>query len=250
MGIADLHIHTTCSWDGTCTIQAALKQASHVMGLDVIAITDHDVIEGAFRARDIAWKYDIDVIVGMEVSTLEGHLLCLYLCQAVPAGLPLEETVLRVHDQGGLCIAAHPEAHGVPSLKAAVLERALQNQLVTDTLVGMETFNAGLVFQRDNIHAFDLANRFYLSATGNSDAHLAWMIGTGATFFPGKTSTDLHQALLNRRTEAVSSGRISHLYTISSWLTRFSLRKMGWVTNNLSPHHPLVTSRMVEAYSI
>lgn len=38
MGAADLHIHTTYSWDGTCTIQAVLKQAAHEMGLDVIAI--------------------------------------------------------------------------------------------------------------------------------------------------------------------------------------------------------------------
>lgn len=247
MGAADLHIHTTYSWDGTCTIQAALKQASHEMGLDVIAITDHDEIEGALRARDIAWKYDIEVVVGSEVSTLDGHLLCLYLQRAIPAGLPLEETVRLAREQGGLCIAAHPAARAVPSLKADRLAQALQNADVADTLVGLEAFNAGLVFQSDNERALHMADQFQLSATGNSDAHLVWMIGMGATAFPGSTAADLRQALIHRQTSVYSTGEISPVHCIGSWMLRYSLRKMGWVTSNPAPQFPLMTMRTARA---
>lgn len=247
MGAADLHIHTTYSWDGTCTIQAALKQASHEMGLDVIAITDHDEIEGALRARDIAWKYNIEVVVGSEVSTLDGHLLCLYIQKKIPADLPLEETVRMVRDQGGLCIAAHPGARGVPSLKALRLAQALAHRDVAETLVGIEAFNAGLVFQSDNRKAIELAWDLRLTATGNSDAHLAWMIGMGATSFAGKTAADLRHALIHHQTEVISAGAISPVHCIGSWITRYALRKLGWVTNNLAPQFPLVTMRAARA---
>jgi predicted metal-dependent phosphoesterase TrpH len=247
MGAADLHIHTTYSWDGTCTIQAALKQASHEMGLDVIAITDHDEIEGALRARDIAWKYNMEVVVGSEVSSLDGHLLCLYIQHKIPAGLPLEETVQMVREQGGLCIAAHPAARAVPSLKADRLAQALAHKDVGDTLVGIEAFNAGLVFQSDNERALRLADEFGLSATGNSDAHLVWMIGMGATAFAGSTAADLRQALIHRQTAVYSAGAISPVHCIGSWMLRYSLRKLGWVTNNPAPQFPLMTMRTAKA---
>ena len=75
MGKADLHIHTIYSWDGTCTVEAVLKQAAHIAGLDVIAITDHDEIQGALEAVDLAPRYGIEVIPGCEISTADGHLL-------------------------------------------------------------------------------------------------------------------------------------------------------------------------------
>ena len=54
MGKADLHVHTTHSWDGTCAVKAVLKQAAHVACLDVLAITDHDEIRGALEAMELA----------------------------------------------------------------------------------------------------------------------------------------------------------------------------------------------------
>ena len=64
MGKADLHIHTTYSWDGTCTVEAVLKQAAHIAGLDVIAITDHDDIRGALEAVELGPRYGIEVVHG------------------------------------------------------------------------------------------------------------------------------------------------------------------------------------------
>lgn len=74
MGLAELHMHTIYSYDGTASIPAVLARAKQV-GLDVIAITDHDEINGALKAFDLAPQFDIEVIPGIEVTTAEGDLL-------------------------------------------------------------------------------------------------------------------------------------------------------------------------------
>lgn len=75
MGLADLHIHTTYSWDGTCIVEAVLKQAVCYAILDVVAITDHNTIAGAVKAVALAPLYGVQVIPGSEISTREGHVL-------------------------------------------------------------------------------------------------------------------------------------------------------------------------------
>jgi predicted metal-dependent phosphoesterase TrpH len=46
--------------------------------LDVVALTDHDEIRGAVRARDFVADHPelgVDVVVGEEISTLNGYLI-------------------------------------------------------------------------------------------------------------------------------------------------------------------------------
>src|SRR6266851_2362396 len=87
-GKADLHMHSTYS-DGSGTIHQILKHVQHNTNLDVIAITDHDVIDGALRARVLwaAGNYRFDFVVGEEVTTSEGHLLGLFIEKRIPSGL-------------------------------------------------------------------------------------------------------------------------------------------------------------------
>src|SRR6266705_2054432 len=109
LGKADLHMHSTYS-DGIGTIEQILHRAQHRTNLDVIAITDHDVIEGSLRARDL-WtrgNYRFDFIVGEEVSIKEGHLLGLFIEKRVPPGLSMERSIDLIHEQGGLSVIAHP----------------------------------------------------------------------------------------------------------------------------------------------
>lgn len=112
MGLADLHMHTIFSYDGTATVPAVLKRAKQI-GLDIIAITDHDEIRGALLAEQLAPQVGIQVIPGVEITTAEGDLLALSIRKLVPAGLPLIETILRVGEQGGFCLAPHPLATGL-----------------------------------------------------------------------------------------------------------------------------------------
>ncbi len=153
MGFADLHIHTIYSWDGTCDVSAILKYAAKKTALNVIAITDHDEIAGAFEARELAPRYGIEVIPGCEISTADGHLLALFILKPIPPSLSLEETVRRVGKQGGLCIAAHPTARGTSSLGADVLRSALKKPEIARVLVGLETYNAGIFHRLGNTAA-------------------------------------------------------------------------------------------------
>ncbi|MBE0683441.1 MAG: PHP domain-containing protein [Anaerolineales bacterium] len=100
MGLADLHIHTIYSYDGTATVPAVLRRAKEI-GLDIIAITDHDEIAGALEAVKLASHYGVEVIPGIEITTAEGDLLALFITEKVDAGLSLIETVLKVRELGG-----------------------------------------------------------------------------------------------------------------------------------------------------
>ncbi|HSG43210.1 MAG TPA: PHP domain-containing protein [Anaerolineales bacterium] len=108
MGLADIHIHTIYSYDATTTVRGILKQASSV-GFNVIAITDHDDIRGAFDARELGSQYNIEVIPGVEVTTKDGHLLALFVEKIPWSGMPLEDTLKAIGDLGGLPL------HRIPS---------------------------------------------------------------------------------------------------------------------------------------
>ena len=187
MSKADLHIHTTYSWDGMMTPAAALN-AAHMAGLDVIAITDHDEIGGAFEALDLAGKYGLEEIPGIEITTAEGHLLALFVHQVIPPQLPLIETLLRIGAQGGLAIAPHPLAPMTHSLGRRPICTALSHPEARKVFVGMEVFNGGLPYRRNNLGAKALADSLPIAQVGCSDAHIFWSVGIGATEFPGPTA--------------------------------------------------------------
>src|SRR5579864_9474354 len=104
---ADLHMHTRYS-DGRPTVRALLDHIARRTRLQVIAITDHDTIEGALEARALQARYPFEVVVGEEISSREGHILALFLRQHVAPGMSAAETIAAIHEHGGLAIAAHP----------------------------------------------------------------------------------------------------------------------------------------------
>lgn len=244
MGRADLHLHTIYSWDGTCAVKAVLKQAAHVAQLDIVAITDHDEIRGALEAVDLAPQYGIKVIPGSEITTIDGHLLALFIQEKIPAGLSLQETVLRVHEKGGVCLAPHPEAKGTQSLNRRVLQAALKHPSVAQTLLGVETFNAGLFDQRANLNAGKIAQELSLARIGSSDSHLLWTIGHGATLFPGHSVIDLYEAMRNRQTISSVVKNSGNVAVILSWLRGYLLRRAGWVEYNRFPEAPVRLERI------
>jgi predicted metal-dependent phosphoesterase TrpH len=193
---ADLHIHSTYS-DGIPTIEQILKYTELNTGLDVIAITDHNVIDGSLRARDLWAKssYRFDYIVGEEISTNEGHLLALFIEKQIPSHLSIERSIDLIHDQGGLAIVVHP-LHPLfrMSCQRPVLDRIRANKDLW--LDGIETLNAGLC----GIYANRLtmrANRqcYGWSEVGNSDAHTLNAIGRACTLFQGSTASDVRTTI-------------------------------------------------------
>src|SRR5437016_10055232 len=196
LGKADLHMHSTYS-DGIATIEQILRHAQHHTTLDVIAITDHDVIEGSLRTRDL-WargNYRFDYIVGEEVSTKEGHLLGLFIEKRVPPDLSMERSIDLIHEQGGLAVVAHP-LHPLfrHSCQREVLDRIYAAKDVW--LDGIETWNASFCGIYANRQAMSTNRKVYgWSELGNSDAHTLNAIGRGCTWFEGKNSLDVRTSI-------------------------------------------------------
>jgi predicted metal-dependent phosphoesterase TrpH len=196
MGRADLHMHSTYS-DGVATIKQILEYVEQHTNLDVIAITDHDVIEGSLRARDLwaAGNYHFDFVVGEEVSTGEGHLLGLFIEQRIPAGLSMERSIDLIHQQGGLAIVAHP-LHPLfrYSCQREVLDRICTQRDVWPDAI--ETWNASFCGIYANRQTMTVNRECYgWPEVGNSDAHVLSAIGRGYTWFEGKSAQDVRTTI-------------------------------------------------------
>ncbi|MBI5943126.1 MAG: PHP domain-containing protein [Chloroflexi bacterium] len=218
MGLADLHLHTIYSYDGTASLAAVLSSAKKT-GLDVIAITDHDEVSGAVKAMELASAYGVEVIPGSEITTADGDLLALFITEKVKAGLSLIESVLRVRELGGICIAPHPMAGGMgmKSLSAGTILKALRIPQVAETLIGIEVYNATALDRISNHYARLLANGLDIAHVGNSDAHVVDAIGLGATEFEGNTAADFLIALKNKNTKVRKQKEWSAFRIVSSW---------------------------------
>ncbi len=231
MGLADLHLHTIYSYDGTASLAAVLSRAKQI-GLDVIAVTDHDEIRGAVKALELAPAYGVEVIPGIEITTAEGDLLALFIVEKVDAGLSLVETVLRVRELGGVCIAPHPMAGGVgmKSLSGRAILKALRNPKVKDTLIGIETYNGTAIDRISNHYAAILAGRLRIAKTGSSDAHTVDTLGFGVTEFEGNSAADLLQALRKKTTKARRQKEWSPFRILGSWGVRYAASAFSRVT--------------------
>jgi hypothetical protein len=208
---------------GTVT---AVLEAARRAELDIVAITDHDELAGALRARDLAPRYGVGVAPGVEITTAAGHLLAYWVERPVPAGRPLIETLLRVGEQGGLCVAAHPTAQWLPSLGAARIRQALQHPDARRVLVGIEVYNVGLPRLVNNRGAQALGHETGLAQLANSDSHMPWTIGLCATEFEGVSPHALRHALEHHLTRPVIGHRPATF--LAKWLMQWSARLAGF----------------------
>lgn len=211
VGKADLHIHSNYS-DGKPSIEEILDYVEDSTDLDVIAITDHDTIEGALYAKALHRnkEYRFDLIIGEEVSAIEGHVLAINIREAIPAKLPVNEVLRRVKEQGGIAIAAHPFYH----TKLINTHMVVMNGIGTKSLFknhhnldGIEIVNATPTLADENLAAA-VMNRAMLfrAETGSSDAHILAAIGRAYTAFEGKTSEDLIRSIKKHQCQAIYTG--------------------------------------------
>ncbi len=168
---ADFHIHTHHSKDCVMPVADILERAREV-GLDVVAVTDHDSAAGGLEARELADRYGVRVIVGEEVKTSEGEVIGLFLERTIPGGMSFAETIAAIKEQGGVVYVPHPfdRLHTIPS--PSVLRAN-----VADIDV-VEVFNSRLAFPGFNELAERFAQRYRLPAAAGSDAHVLPGIGT------------------------------------------------------------------------
>ncbi len=178
----DLHCHTRASFDSLSDPVKVARTAQR-RGLTHLAITDHDTIEGALRARD-ARVDGLSIIVGEEVKTAAGDLICLFLERAVPPGLPIAETIAAVREQGGLVGIPHP----FDGYRNSVLrDEGLAS--VASLVDYVETHNARVMMGEGNEKAAVFAADRGLPGVSVSDAHTILEVGVASTILDLDPST-------------------------------------------------------------
>lgn len=182
---ADLHAHSRASFDSLASPASLIRTAS-ARGLTHLAITDHDRIDGALEARDRAAELapDLTVIVGEEVRTADGDLICLFLDRAIPPGLPVEEAIADAREQGGLVGVPHP----FDRFRGSLLRDARMERLAP-LVDWVETHNARIIGGAGNQKAAEFARAHGLPGIAVSDAHSTFEIGVSYTILEGDPST-------------------------------------------------------------
>jgi predicted metal-dependent phosphoesterase TrpH len=172
----DCHLHTVASGDATTTI-GQLADRARLSGVDVVCVTDHNVISAAVAASEAAARGDLDVriIMGEEIRTTAGEVIGLFLTERIPYVLPLAEVVARIRDQGGLVYVPHP----FDPVRSSV-GRVLPSLCAEGGVDVIEVFNAKISDQALNDKAAAVAAEFGIPAAVGSDAHDA--DGVGAAY--------------------------------------------------------------------
>ncbi|HEY7451307.1 MAG TPA: PHP-associated domain-containing protein [Candidatus Limnocylindria bacterium] len=205
-GKADLHLHTLYS-DGTARLVDLLAWIEHRTDLDLVAITDHDRIDGALRAAELHAEagYAYELVVGEEVTTRSGHVVGLFLTEPIPAFRSVAETVERIHGQGGLAVAAHPLGVFL-SLGSRSLRRLQADPREDRHLDAVELINPSLGGRLRHGALAELnAGELKLPGLGNSDAHILETVASAWTWFPGSSAGEFRGALATGEVEPAGS---------------------------------------------
>lgn len=177
----DLHCHTRASFDCLSAPKAVVRAAAE-RGLTHLAITDHDRIDGALEARELA-PAELTVLVGEEVKTRDGDLICVFLEEAIPPGLSAEETVQAAREQGAMVGIPHP----FDQLRGSLL-RDERMAAIGGIVDWVETHNARLM-GRGNERAAVYAGEYGLPGVAVSDAHSILEVAVAFTALEGDPST-------------------------------------------------------------
>jgi predicted metal-dependent phosphoesterase TrpH len=163
----EFHCHTVFSKDGLISFESLIRTAAKV-GLDAIAITDHDTVDGAreFRAEVSKRNLPLKIIVGEEKTLKDGtHFIGLFLEKPIASG-ELAEAIAEIREQGGLCLVPHP-FRKKDGLCRENLDRI---RLLAGKTAGFELFNAKCGY-RENKLAEQLLPISGICPFGGSDAH-------------------------------------------------------------------------------
>ena len=173
----DIHVHTTYSHDALITPKDLIFYAKK-RGLDGVAITDHDRIDGALK---IAKETDFLIVPGIEISSLNGHIIGLNVNELVPPKLGVDETLDRIHEAGGIAIACHPITFFKESLKGHISSRFDAIEVIN---------SASFPFNYSVRRSEEIASRLGIARVAGSDAHYGPEIGYAYTLVNAECEVD------------------------------------------------------------
>ena len=173
----DLHVHSIYSHDALITPKELIFYAKRC-GLDGVAVTDHDRINGALK---IAKETDFLIVPGIEISSLNGHIIGLNVDELVPARLSFDETLDRIHDAGGIAVACHPVTFFKESLKGRISSRFDAVEVIN---------SSAFPFNYSVRRSEEIASRLGIARVAGSDAHYGPEIGYAYTLVDAESDVD------------------------------------------------------------
>ncbi len=183
LALIDLHCHSRGSFDSLSNPNAIMKAALR-RGLTHLAITDHDRVDVALRARDEAPE-GLIVIVGEEIKTIDGDLIAVFLDELVPPGMSAVETIAAIRQQGGLVGVPHPfdRFRGYGHKSGAKLDD------IAERVDWIEAYNARVFGASDNERAALFAREHGLPGVSASDSHTVLEVGVSYNAMTGDPGT-------------------------------------------------------------
>jgi predicted metal-dependent phosphoesterase TrpH len=175
----DLHVHSCYSHDGISSIREIIEY-SKKRGLNGVALTDHNTCEGSMQ---LSRTNELLVLPGMEIDTTGGHILALNISKPVPSKLNPLETIRRIHEAGGIAVAAHPYAFGKTGKR--------QQLTKTSNFDAVEVVNSSAFpfFLSTNLSR-KWAQQLGLPQTAGSDSHIPQTIGMAYTVIDADPEID------------------------------------------------------------
>jgi len=178
------------------------------LGINCIAVADHNTIAGALKLREIA---PFKVIVAEEVLTPVGEIMGLFLSEEVPRGLSPQETISRIRSQGGLVGIPHPFGRSLPWN-----DNPLTSTEVLSQVDIIETFNSRTPFSNSITRAWKLAKEQGKAASAGSDAHTLGEIGRAYVEMPDFDGPDdFLNSLAQGKIFGQKSSYLAHF--VSTW---------------------------------
>jgi predicted metal-dependent phosphoesterase TrpH len=165
---ADLHAHTHFSRDALTSVETFARRYQQA-GIDCVAVSDHNNIDGALAVRESA---AFRVIVSEEIKTTEGEIIGLFLRESIRKSLTPEDTVRAIREQGGLVLIPHPYDRVRRSPLRAEAALRIMNEIDV-----IEVFNSRTVYAADNERSRRMAEEHGKLMSAATDAHTPWEIG-------------------------------------------------------------------------
>lgn len=179
--IIDPHIHSKYSNDSRMTPEEIIERSRRI-GLDAVAIADHNSIKGSMEGiKGSKGIEDIVLIPAMEISTLKGHIVALGVQEEIKSRISPEETIEKIREQGGIAIVPHPYVR---------YREGLCDHVKNMDMDAIETLNSRYVFGYSNWKAKKLAEERGIPQIGASDAHFIGAIGSCITEVDSDFSVD------------------------------------------------------------
>ena len=195
----DSHIHSEYSADSNSKIDYILEYAKR-RNIDVIAISDHNTVDGTPEVLRKTKNTDILAIPSIEISSTDGHILGFGCEENIPKGLTPEDTIDRIHDLGGLAIIPHPYCF----YRHGLLHKRAYKDLKIDAI---ETKNARFIAGYCNNKAKKLSKKENLPSLGASDAHYWKFVGDCYSLIDAEKDIDsILKAIVKNNVEAHGKG--------------------------------------------